>query len=371
MSPDPSEPPAEGKRPGAETSGQASPATAIATTPGTPTLRSSPAPTLAQVAERAGVSLKTASRAVNGEPRVAEATRERVLDAAHQLGFQLNRAASLLARGLTSNLVGLITGDLANPFYSAVAKGVEQELRSRGMQLTVASSDEEPARERELIGEFVDRQVRALILVSTSTDHSDLAGVQARGIPVVFVDRPAVGIDADTVLLDNRRGARVAVEHLIAAGHTSIGFIGDLSRLETHRERLAGFEDAMRAAGLDAERWVRHDAHDVAAALDEARALLTQPEPPTALFTSNNRITIGAVRAMLELDAWPALVGFDDFELADILGITVIAHDPVEMGRTAARLALGAMERRHEGPSGIILPTRLVQRGSGERVAGR
>lgn len=371
MSPDPSEPPAGGKRPGAEASGQASAATAIATTPGTPALRSSPAPTLAQVAERAGVSLKTASRAVNGEPRVAEATRERVLDAAHQLGFQLNRAASLLARGLTSNLVGLITGDLANPFYSAVAKGVEQELRSQGMQLTVASSDEEPARERELIGEFVDRQVRALILVSTSTDHSDLAGVQARGIPVVFVDRPAVGIDADTVLLDNRRGARVAVEHLIAAGHTSIGFIGDLSRLETHRERLAGFEDAMRAAGLDAERWVRHDAHDVAAALDEARALLTQPEPPTALFTSNNRITIGAVRAMLELDAWPALVGFDDFELADILGITVIAHDPVEMGRTAARLALGAMERRHEGPSGIILPTRLLQRGSGERVAER
>lgn len=333
--------------------------------------RSRPAPTLAQVAERAGVSLKTASRAVNGEPRVAEATRERVLDAAHQLGFQLNRAASLLARGLTSNLVGLITGDLANPFYSAVAKGVEQELRSHGMQLTVASSDEEPARERELIGEFVDRQVRGLILVSTITDHSDLSAVQSRGIPVVFVDRPGIGIDADSVLLDNRRGARDAVEHLIATGHTSIGFVGDLSRLDTHRERFAGFQDAMRAASLDAEHWVRHDAHDVTAALEEVRALLTQPDPPTALFTSNNRITIGAVRAMIELDAWPALIGFDDFELADVLGVTVIAHDPVEMGRTAARLALDAMDRRHEGPTGIVLPTHLVQRGSGERLPRR
>ncbi|WP_226653349.1 LacI family DNA-binding transcriptional regulator [Leifsonia sp. LS1] len=327
-------------------------------------------PTLAQVAERAGVSLKTASRAVNGEPRVAEATRERVLDAAHQLGFQLNRAASLLARGLTSNLVGLITGDLANPFYSAVAKGVEQELRSHGMQLTVASSDEEPSRERGLIGEFVDRQVRALILVSTISDHSDLAGVQSRGIPVVFVDRPGVGIDADSVLLDNRRGAADAVGHLVAAGHTAIGFVGDLSRLETHRERLAGFQDAMRAASLDPDRWVRHDAHDVGAALAEVRGLLTGADRPTALFTSNNRITIGAVRAMIELDAWPALVGFDDFELADVLGVTVIAHDPVEMGRTAARLAFGAMERRHEGPSRVVLPTRLVQRGSGERPPG-
>jgi LacI family transcriptional regulator len=325
-------------------------------------------PTLAQVAELAGVSLKTASRAVNGEPRVAEATRERVLDAAHQLGFQLNRAASLLARGLTSNLVGLITGDLANPFYSAVAKGVEQELRSQGIQLAVASSDEEPARERELIGEFVDRQVRALILVSTITDHSDLTTVQARGIPVVFVDRPGVGIDADSVLLDNRQGAHDATAHLIAAGHTAIGFIGDLSRLETHRERLAGFEDAMRAASLDPGRWVRHDAHDVATALEEVRTLLSQPDAPTALFTSNNRITIGALRAMIELDRWPALVGFDDFELADVLGVTVVAHDPVEMGRTAARLALGAIQRRHGELSHIVLPTRLVERGSGERL---
>jgi LacI family transcriptional regulator len=328
------------------------------------------APTLVQVAERAGVSLKTASRAINGEPRVADETRARVLDAAHVLGFQLNRAASLLARGIVSNVVGLITGDLANPFYSAVAKGVEQELRTRGMQLTVASSDEDPDRERELVTEFVDRQVRALILVSTVDDHRLMTAVQDRGIPVVFADRIGIGIEADSVVLDNRAGARLATEHLIAGGHTAIGFIGDLARLETHRERLEGYAAAMRNAGLDTGPLIRHGAHNVDTAREVTLSLLTQPDPPTALFTSNNRITVGALQAMSQVGSTPALVGFDDFELADVLGVTVIAHSPVEMGRTAARLALEATERRGGETTSVVIPTRLIERGSGERLRG-
>lgn len=325
------------------------------------------AATLVNVAQRAGVSLKTASRAVNGEPRVSEATRAKVLDAAHDLGFHLNRAASLLARGVTTNLVGLITGDLANPFYSGLAKGVEQELRSRSMQLTIASSDEDPGREMELIEELSDRQPRALILVSTLKDHSMLSALRSRGIPIVFVDRRPVGIDADFVVLDNLAGARSAVEHLIAVGHTSIGFIGDIERLATHRDRFEGFTEAMRSSSLDSARWVRHGAHNVAAAHEAARDLLARPDAPTALFTSNNLITVGALRAMRGLEVPPALVGFDDFELADLLGVTVVAHSPSEMGRTAARIALDTDQRRTTPGTEIVLSPRLIIRGSGER----
>ncbi len=332
-----------------------------------PHVSSDPRPTLLDVAGRAGVSLKTASRALNGETYVADGTRTRVLVAAREMGYQLNRTASLLARRIDASVVGLITADLANPFYSALAKGMEHELRAHGTQLIVASSDEQPDRERELLAELVVRQVRAVVLVSTIDDHRALASVQARGIPIVFADRVGVGIDADSVILDNRLGSRIAVQHLVAGGHTSIGFVGDLSRLQTDRERFDGFISAMQDAGLDPARSVRHEAHDSAAARDATRELLTQPDPPTALFTSNNRITIGALHALKELQARTALVGFDDFELADLLGITVIAHDPVEMGRTAAGLALRAVKDRPTRPSRIVMPTQLIPRGSGER----
>lgn len=319
------------------------------------------------VASRAGVSLKTASRALNGEAYVADETRGRVLLAAREMGYQLNRAASLLARRVDANVIGLITGDLANPFYSALAKGMEQQLRADGAQLIVVSSDENPDRERELVADLVARQVCAVVLVSTIEDHRPYAAVQARGTPIVFADRVGVGLNAHSVVLDNRLGARIAVQHLVAGGHTSIDFVGNLSRLQTHRERFDGFISAMQDAGLDPSQSVRHEAHDVAGACAATRQLLDRPDPPTALFTSNNRITIGALQALKALETRTALVGFDDFELADLLGITVVAHDPVEMGSTAARLALKAVTDRPTESTRIVMPTHLIARGSGER----
>lgn len=334
-------------------------------------------PTLADVAERAGVSLKTASRAINGEPHVADATRQKVARAASELGFQLNSMASLLKRGIRSNFIGLVTGDLANPFYSSLAKGVERELRSKGLQLVVSSTDENAERERTLVDEMVARQVRALIVVSTLEAGDRLQGAQDRGIPVVFVDRPASDVTADSVVLDNREGARLAVEHLARHGHRRIGFVGDFSRLPTHRQRLDGFLDAMAAVGVaadDARRLVREDLHDAAGARGATLDLLASADPPTALFTSNNRVTIGALTAFRDLageSVPPALVGFDDFDLADVLGVTVVDHDPVDMGARAARLVLAALDSR-EPARGVaeVLPVRLIERGSGERAPG-
>ncbi|WP_423917328.1 LacI family DNA-binding transcriptional regulator [Frigoribacterium sp. 2-23] len=328
--------------------------------------------TLVDVAARAGVSLKTASRALNGEPHVADGTRRRVVQAAEAMDFRLNGPASMLRRGIRSTVVGFVTGDLANPFYAAIASGLEQELRGRGMQLVVASTDEDPTREQELVDELVSRQVRALVLVSTRASHVDMDRLQERGVRVVFVDRPPVGLEADSVLLDSAAGARSAVEHLLAHGHRRIGFVGDYSRLATHLERLTGFGDALDCAGVTGwRRWVREDRHDAASARSGMRDLLSLAEPPTAVFTSNNRVTIGALTAVRGLDVPPALVGFDDFDLADLLGVTVVSHDPGAMGREAARLALDPVGPGRERPAKrVVVPTRLVPRGSGEVSPG-
>lgn len=335
--------------------------------------RTGPA-TLVDVAERAGVSLKTASRAVNGEPHVAEATRQKVARAADELGFQLNSMASLLKRGIRSNFIGLVTGDLANPFYSSLAKGVERELRSQGLQLVVSSTDESAARERALIDEMVARQVRALIVVSTLGATDALVSAQDRGIPVVFVDRPATDLAADSVVLDSRAGARDAVLHLLAHGHRRVGFVGDFSRLPTHRQRLDGYLEAMAtvgASGDEARILVREDLHDAAGARGAVLDLLASDEPPTALFTSNNRVTIGALTAFRDRPGpAPALVGFDDFDLADVLGVTVVAHDPVDMGARAAGLALDALGTRAPRGASVVLPVTLIARGSGEVKPG-
>jgi LacI family transcriptional regulator len=337
-------------------------------------------PTLAVVAEAAGVSLKTASRVLNREPNVAAATRERVLDAAASLGFRRNAVAADLARGGFSRLVGFITGDLANEFYSALASGIERELREHGLQLLTASSDEDPERESSLTGELLERRVGALIVTPAGADHSALRGEIAAGLTVVVVDRPAAGMDVDTVVIDNRGGTRAAVEHLLAHGHRRIAFVGDEPHLWTYQERSDEFLAAMRDAGVsDAERWVRSGAHSAAAARDLVVELLDArhgqardgqaPEPPTAVLAANNRATVGTLQALRDVPGGDgvAVVGFDDFELADLLGITVVAYDAVEMGRRAAELAVARSADPDRPVELVVLPTRVVARGSGER----
>lgn len=329
-------------------------------------------PTLVAVAEHAGVSLKTASRVLNNEPNVAPATRERVQAAARALGFRRNAVATDLARGGASRLVGFVTGDLANPFYSAVASGIELELRGRGLQLVIASTDEDPARERELTQELLERRVGALVVTSTVREHAELHEEVASGLAVVLVDRPAPDIDADTVVIDNRGGVRVAVEHLLEQGHRRIGLVGDESRLWTSRERREAFVATLAERGVaNPDRYVRDGAHDADRARAFAAELLALDEPPTAILTANNKITVGALHALRDRVANSgadpvALVGFDDFELADLLGITVVGYDAVEMGRRAAALAIARVDNPLAPSQLVVVPTRLVARGSGE-----
>jgi LacI family transcriptional regulator len=317
-------------------------------------------PTMRDVAVRAGVSLKTVSRVINGEPGVAVATAARVGDAIAELGFQRNDLARSLRQGRTSSTLGLVIEDVSNPFYSAIAQAVEAAARERGYMLITGSCEEDPERERELVQALLRRRVDALLLVPASRDHAYLARELT---PVVFLDRPPVGFDADCVLLDNFGGARAATEHLLARGHERIAFVADPDELYTAAERLAGYKTALREAGLPVrDELVRLGVHDAARAEAVVRDLLALG--PTAVFTGNNRLTVGALKALRGTAV--ALVGFDDFELADLIGTTVVRHDSHLMGTHAAALAFERLERAGHPPRRVVVPTELVVRGSGE-----
>jgi LacI family transcriptional regulator len=321
------------------------------------------------VAQAAGVSLKTVSRVVNGEPGVGASTAERVTEAIAGLGFSRNDLARSLRSARASATLGLIIEDLANPFYSTIARAVEEVARRRGYVVITASSEESGERERELMATLLSRRVEGLLLVPAARDHAYLRPELAMGVQVVFLDRPPAGLTADAVLLDNAGGARAGVEHLLAQGHRRIGLIGDPPELYTLAERVKGYRAALESWGLAFdEGLLRLGAHDVAQAERSTRDLLRLPDPPTALFTANNRVSVGALRALKAEAARVALVGFDDFELADMLPlpVTVVRHDPAEMGRRAAELLFARLDGDGGPPQTIVMETELVVRGSGE-----
>jgi LacI family transcriptional regulator len=323
------------------------------------------------VAERAGVSLKTVSRVINAEAGVATATAERVGEAIAALGFQRNDLARSLRHGLSSSTLGLVIEDVANPFYSNVAQAVETAARERGFLLITASAREDPDRERELVGALVGRRVDALLIVPAGPDQRYAETMRGR-TAFVYVDRPPGGLEADTVLLDDAGGARTAVEHLLAHGHRRIACVADRADVYTARERVAGYEAALTAAGVELDpELIRPGSQEAEQAERVVGELLDLPAErrPTAIFSANNRNTIGALHALAGREEEVALVGFDDFELADLLGITVIRADPGQLGARAAELAFARLDGDDRPPQRVTIATELIERGSGERRA--
>lgn len=324
--------------------------------------------TMVDVARAAGVSLKTVSRVINGEAGVRPATSEKVLQAASSLRYERNDLAASLRHGARSFTLGLVIEDVANPFYSAIAQAVEERARERSSMLITASAREDPVRERELVTALLRRRVDALLVVPTGTDHRYIhdAGFDTA---TVFVDRPPARVKADTVLVENAAGARRAVEHLLAHGHVRIAFVGDDARLFTARERLAGYRRALRRAGIELDPVLVSVGNSTSQDAGETtRALLRLPpaQRPTALIAGNNRCTVGVLHALGSKRKRVALVGFDDFELADLLGVTVVRTDPYRIGQLAAALAFDRIDGDDRPPQRLVVPAHLVSRGSGE-----
>ncbi len=356
---------------GAVPAGGKEPREARVPSDGAPVVDGTGRPTMADVAHRARVSIKTVSRVVNGESGVSSGTASRVQRVIGEVGFQRHAGASMLRSG-RSESIGFITPDLANPFYSQLAAGIEREARIRRHFLVSTSCQNSPEHEVALVDALVGRRVAGLIVVPVAEQPSETLRQAARSVPVVCVDRPQPGLLADTVLSDNEGGMRSAVEHLAAHRHARIGFLGDDATIWTARQRRAAFGRAATSLALPGPLRCAlgpYPSGQVAAYLLE---WTSGDDPVTAVVTGNNRVTLAVLSAMRELGLRLGLVGYDDFELADVVDppVTVVHQDPLVLGERAvqqvfARLAAGSGE-----PATVVVPTRLVVRASGRRTAG-
>jgi len=325
-------------------------------------------PTLHDVAREARVGVMTVSRVVNGEPSVRPETAARVRTAIAKLGYQPNDAARSL-KGQRSRTLGLVIADITNSFYAGCAKAIEEVARSHGYAVILCDSGEQVDIERQQVDVLARRRVDGLLLVPAANGHAYLADERLAEVPVVALDRPIPGIPTDAVVVQNRRGAREATEHLIGHGHRHIVYIGAGERLYTTRERRAGYREALKAAGLMEMSWV--DVADSAAAERAMRDALALPTPPTAVFAMNNLITIGVLQALDHLGLRAphdvALIGFDDFDLAALLHprLTLVRQPAAEMGRRAAELLFDRLEGRSPKPvQRVVLATELIVRES-------
>jgi LacI family transcriptional regulator len=338
-------------------------------------LRADPAatrPTLRDVAMLAGVSAKTASRVINSEPGVSPSKVDAVQRAIAQLNYRPNFTASSLRRsnGRTAT-IGAVLEDLANPFSAALHRALEDVARTRDVIIVSGSVDEDPDRERALVRAFTMRRTDGLVIVPASTNQAYVSREVDAATPLVFVDRPPVGLHADAVLADNEAGAAEAVRHLAAHGHREIAYLGDLRTIATARQRFQGYKEALSDHGIrPVPEHIAHDLRTSAAAAEAVRRLLDARPAPTALFTAQNLVTIGAIRALRDLGRHHdvALVGFDDFPLADLLqpAVTVVAQDPFTIGHLAAELIFRRLDGETWEPTTHLVPTRLIVRGSGE-----
>jgi LacI family transcriptional regulator len=327
--------------------------------------------TIRDVAALAGVGTKTVSRVINDEANVSPQTRARVERAVSALNFKPNQGAGALRRGDRKTLtLGLLLDAVDNPFSALINRAVEAVAYSRDTAVLAASSDNDPDRERIMVDAFTRRRVDGLILNTITEDQGYLQAEREQGTPLVFVDRPPIGLLADAVVTNNYEAAREATQHLIRQGHRRIAHLGDEPAASTARGRLQGFTDAMAAAGLAASARQVNALRSQQEAYAAVHGFMQLDDPPTALFSCHYLVTLGAVRALhdLQLAERIALIGFDDIVLADLVrpAISVMAHDPTQLGTLAAECIFARLDGDTSAVQTVVVAAKLIARGSGE-----
>ncbi len=323
-------------------------------------------PTMIDVARLAQVSLKTVSRVVNGVDTVDAAMAARVMSAVTQLGFRRNDIAANLRSGSITPTIGLIIGDISNTFYSTILASVAEVADEHGTLVISASAEEDLTTERRLVVDLCQRRVLGLIIVPSSGDHAYLETEMRLGTPMVFIDRPPVGLDADVFLIDNHAAAHRATELLLAEGHSRIGVILDSLDIFTMRERLEGIERAFRAAGKELDSaLLATQAHDPLSTARAVRRMVDSPDAPTAYIAGNNRATLGIIEELVRAGRFARVVGFDEFETSHLMPrrITIIDYDLAGLARNAATRLFARIDGSAEVPQRYLTETRMVERG--------
>jgi DNA-binding LacI/PurR family transcriptional regulator/mannose-6-phosphate isomerase class I len=329
------------------------------------------AATMHDVAKLADVSAKTVSRVFNDEQHVTEKTRAKVELAMKELNFVPNMLARSFRVGY-DRAIGVAIPDIADPFFAAMTRAIEEVALSRRLGVVISSLGRDPARERPVLEALLHRSIVGLIAVPIGDDQSYLAPWQQR-TPVVFVDQVPAKIKADSVVVDDRAGAMAATLHLFKQGHRRIAFIGDSLEIATTRLRLEGYQAALAQAGVESDEsliafsGLAGGGYYVREAMS---TLLASDQAPTAIFSSNAKSTMGVV-AELQLAGRKdiALVSYGDFPTASLLqpAITFVNQDPAHIGQAAAeRLLIRIEQPQRRLRRKMVLPVNLVPRGSGE-----
>jgi LacI family transcriptional regulator len=323
--------------------------------------------TVHDVARHAGVSTSTVSHVLNRTRFVSDELRERVLAAMRELDYTPNAAARMLTLK-RSQTIGLIVSDIRNPFFASVARGVEDVAQEQGYTLVLCNSDESAWRETACLYALETRAVDGVLLASAGVADEHLSRLVQAGYPIVLVDRDLPELGAPAVLLDNEGAAYSAVWHLITRGHQRIAMLSGRAAISTTTERVAGYQRALREAGIDLDdRLVVSGESTSEGGVIAANKVLELDDPPSAVFSGNNLMSIGALQAIgnrgLLVPEDVALVGFDDFPFpwSDAFRphLTTVAQPTYELGRRAAELLV----QRLKGVSSTASPERVVLEG--------
>lgn len=329
--------------------------------------------TISDVAARAGVSTATVSRAFNGKATVDPALAERVFRAARELDYRPNSLARNLRRQETT-VLALIVSDVENPFFTSVARGVEDSAVAAGYSVVLCNSDEDVDKERRYIDVALQERVAGVVLSPTDPEVG-VRSLQERRTPVVAVDRRLPDQPVDQISVDSRAAAHAATEHLLAEGYRRIACLTGPPGVTTADDRLAGYRDALAAAGrANGRRLEWHGDFRPAGARELTRRMLDDPEPPDALVVANSVMAIGVLEAMGERDLRPGrdvgVVAFDDAPWAMALNppMSAVVQPAYRIGSEAARLLLARISDPDRPVERIVLDARLVVRGSSRRT---
>lgn len=329
------------------------------------------------MAKRAGVSVATVSYVISGTKPVAPETAARVRRAMEELDYHPNAVAQSL-RTRTTHVIGVVVSDIANPFFATLVRGAEDCARQHGYSLLICNTNETLEAERVYLNLLSQRRVDGLLLAPTGKNDELIGRLIERGMKLVFIDRTSPSHQVPAVLSKNEEGAYQATRHHIAHGHSRIGVILGLPDVSTTQERLKGYRRALVEHGIVPDPGLEVCGQSqVAASREACLALLSQPDPPTAVFATNNLMTIGVMQAIRKLGlrcpADVSVVGFDDFEWAEAFDppLTTVAQDPYAMGRQATDLLLSLLAGEEGEKGQVRLEVELRVRGSVAPPAGR
>lgn len=325
--------------------------------------------TVIDVAKLAGVSVATASRVLSGRGYVSKQTRQRVLQAASELGYVPNQVARSLRLNQTK-MIGLLISDVENAFYSIIAKNVESVAKEEGYHVVLCNSNDSPDEEKEYLTLLEMMQIDGLIITPTAENRQKLEELQQKKIAIVQIDRLVDGLEADAVLVDNEAGAASVVSHLIEAGHTRIGILSGSVEVTTGKQRMAGYVRALKENGIPfAPELVKSSSFRRDHAIEDVQALINVSPPPTAIFAANNILAEACLAVFadqgLSVPGDISLVAFDDISWMSIKKpLITTVHQPIaEMARSAARLLLQRLQSEDNSPPSQVIfqPTPLFR----------